>query len=95
MDDTINMDLANLSEDQIVQMAVYVVPDQPVEPNSQKSPAKQTLPRNLALKESKTKTSVSNFYISFLNLSLKLFYSLVYFDLIILINPDITCMHSI
>ena len=52
-------DLSNISEDKFDQMAVYFVPDQPIETNSQLSRAEQTLPRNLAIKPSQTKTSVS------------------------------------
>lgn len=52
-------DLSNVREDQFDQMAVYFVPDQPLEAGSQLSRAEQTLPRNLAIKPSQTKTSVS------------------------------------
>ena len=55
------LDFASISEDQFDQMAVYFVPDQPAESNSQLSRAEQTLPRNLAIKPSQTKSSVSNF----------------------------------
>ena len=57
MDDFI--DLANVREDQFDQMAVYFVPDQPLEHGSQLSRAEQTLPRNLKIKPSQTKSSVS------------------------------------
>lgn len=62
-------DLANISEDQFDQMAVYFVPDQPAENSSTLSRAEQTLPRNLAIKPSQTKTSVSTLFIYILNIS--------------------------